>query len=269
MRVMDEINGKNYKAQNECPELINQYERRSAAATRILKIAIRKFTPGQRDEIRMGHLDNYLTAYSSTSSKKVASPAYFKVLDDVLDKFTSRVFSLQEEAKPNTSDVFCHLNGSIIIPDLNNRELTKLYDLLSEASINMPSQKLGSLEHAYFLTTELRAHIRYDIRWALLKFDDIVYLEEALAKREGTCKELAAMLYVLLKKGGFEDVSLINGFDEQTRQGHTWVKVKINGKEYRADPTSRTFGPYDSIDSCFVPNTSEVLEANLVLAQRK
>ncbi len=91
----------------------------------------------------------------------------------------------------------------------------------------------------------VHSSIEYDNDFA--KGMKVVPLVAALRDRKGVCKEKAAALYMILEKEGF-DAEYVKGtlYEGGTDYGHAWVRVKVEGVDYLADPTNNFLGRYGS-----------------------
>ncbi len=237
--VSHKIKGERYNAQTDCSLIIAEYKRRAAAVQRISERALNKFmesVPETEREEKYGGINIY-------NKRKYANPELNALMERLTEKISRRIFSWQLEAKPHANDILVASNLSLIVPDLENEHLSKLYDTVSARASSAEIPKSRSLPRLEFFTASLfkdEDKIHYDsANWGrIADIKRIAYLEESIKLRRGVCKEMALTLYLMLEKDGFDGISLCLLMDKNSYYDHMVVRVKMDGQIYFADPVT-------------------------------
>ncbi len=149
-----------------------------------------------------------------------------------------KFFEQHMDCRPNPGDTIMADYTGLILPSLDNKCLSELYREITDWD-GIPSGI--NVERLQLFVSDLHELMKYDIlaRYIFKPSPGTVkHLEEHIHKRKGLCTEIAATLYMLLKKDGFEDVSILALSEKESRIGHVLLKVRIDGKIYLADSTS-------------------------------
>lgn len=117
----------------------------------------------------------------------------------------------------------------------------------------VPTGPHHGIEWLSFLSDRLNKALVYDQAWNTQgDIRNIAHLEESIRERRGVCKEYASMLYLLLKKMEFEDVSLalIQQISDPYK-GHLLLRAAVNGVPIAVDPTWNKIVAWEHIYSVY------------------
>jgi len=144
--------------------------------------------------------------------------------------------------KPQPSDILPSRSSygySVIIPEFFDSEFV----ILKMEADRFAGDTKG-LVRAYKLFEFVYKNIKYNENW---NEKSIVDLSESIGRREGVCKEMSLILYMLFVSNGF-DAGYVKGYlvsDNNERDGHTWVWLRLYNMDYLIDPANGIFVPYD------------------------
>jgi len=133
-------------------------------------------------------------------------------------------------------------NGyTLVIPGYNNPQLKRFFEeARTYAGGTQGRQRIGKLVEF------IHDKIDYDLKWNAGEKE--VSLIRSLHLRRGVCKEKAAILSMFLQMEGFEN-EFKRGMlpSKEKMERHAWVKVKVDGEPFLADPEQLRFGKYESV----------------------
>ncbi len=211
----------------ECSSYLSEYKRRQDIADSIYQKSVRSIL----NATGSANLNNTL------DSPPLQTPVQKADLHAALIASLKEAFTEYMDCKPNPGDmIVLPGNRGLVMPSLENRCLSELYNEIAGSPQAPPHTQ--SFERLLFFVYKFNRLMKYDTsKNNKPPNGSVVPLEVNIHGRKGICLEFACTLYSLLKKDGFEDVSLISLVSETPPKAHIVVKVGINGKKFFVDPT--------------------------------
>ena len=216
------------------------------------------YTPEYIQNIILALYDYYKIGFN-----RYAKPEDYSKIKSMISKnedpfeWLPRTYGIREKArmliKPKNiivNETYANLKeGDILLSSGGGHSLYITYDdefyKFKEKADEFVKDYTNKITRAGALNRFVNSKINYELNWDNNK--PVVSISDAIKNSKGVCKEIAAILYMLLASDGYK-VYYVRGTlkDENGIDRHAWLMlVDIDGKRYLLDPTNNYYGSYD------------------------